>query len=187
MRNRAWFLGMKLEELLIQKKKVIADKWFDAVVDTYPAETCKFIKSQKNPFSNPVGNTTQKGLTVLMDELLGEMDPDTINSFLDPIIRIRAIQDFTPSKAVSFLFSLKEIIKDQLKDKDFDDNTLIELNQFNKKIDSLALIGFDIYMKCREKIYHIKANEEKNRTFRAFERAGLIKEIPDNNAESQLV
>lgn len=179
---------MKLEELLIKKKKVIIDKWFDAVVDTYPAETCRFIKSQKNPFSNPVGDTTQKGLTVLMDELLGEMDPDTINSFLDPIIRIRAIQDFTPSRAVSFVFSLKEIIRDRLKDKDFNSyNMLIELIQFDRKIDLIAMIGFDIYVKCREKIYHIKANEEKNRTFRAFERAGLIKEIPDNNTEPQIV
>lgn len=179
---------MKLEELLLQKKQVIIEKWFDDVVNTYPSDTSKFLKSRKNPFSNPVGSTTQKGLTVLMDELLGEMNVDTINSFLDPIIRIRAIQDFTPSRAVSFVFSLKEIIRDQLKDNDFNNySILIELMQFNRKIDLIAKIGFDIYMKCREKIYHIKANEEKNRTFRAFERAGLIKEISDNNTESQLV
>jgi len=179
---------MKLEELLEQKKKVIVDKWFDIVVDTYPTDTSRFLKSQKNPFSNPVGNTTQKSLAVLMDELLGKMDTDTINSFLDPIIRIRAIQDFTPSRAVSFLFSLKEIIRDQLKDKDFDNNELlIELIQFDRKIDLIAMAGFDIYMKCREKIYDIKANEEKNRTFKAFKRAGLIKEFPDNNTEPQLV
>jgi hypothetical protein len=35
-------------------------------------------------------------------------------------------------------------------------------------------------MSCREKIYEIKGNEEKNRTFKAFERAGLIAEIPEN-------
>ncbi|MBU1052902.1 MAG: RsbRD N-terminal domain-containing protein [Proteobacteria bacterium] len=179
---------MKLEELLAQKKKVIIDKWFDAVVNTYPSDTSRFIKSQKNPFANPVGSTTHKGLSVLMDELLGEMNADTINSFLDPIIRIRAIQDFTPSGAVSFVFSLKDIIKDQFKDKEFNDHSmLIEVMQFYSKIDLVAKIGFDIYMKCREKIYHIKANEEKNRTFRAFERAGLIKEIPDNETESQLI
>jgi hypothetical protein len=38
-------------------------------------------------------------------------------------------------------------------------------------------------MKCREKIYQIKANEEKNRTFSAFERAGLIKELPGSGPE----
>ncbi|MGB5156574.1 RsbRD N-terminal domain-containing protein [Desulfobacterium sp. N47] len=178
---------MKLEEILEQKKKVIVDKWFDIVVDTYPSDTSRFLKSQKNPFSNPVGNTTQKSLAVLMDELLGKMDLDTINSFLDPIIRIRAIQDFTPSRAVSFLFSLKEIIRDQLKDKDINDTILTALTQFDRKIDLIAMAGFDIYMKCREKIYDIKANEEKNRTFKAFKRAGLIKEIPDNNTESRLV
>jgi hypothetical protein len=38
-------------------------------------------------------------------------------------------------------------------------------------------------MACREKIYELKANETRNRTFKAFERAGLIKkdpgEVPD--------
>lgn len=179
---------MKLEELLAQKKKIIIDKWFDDVVNTYPSDTSRFIKSQKNPFANPVGSTTYKGLSVLMDELLGEMNVETINSFLDPIIRIRSIQDFTPSRAVSFVFSLKDIVRNQFKDKDFNDHSmLIEVMQFYSKIDLVAKIGFDIYMRCREKIYHIKANEEKNRTFRAFERAGLIKEIPDNKTESQLV
>ena len=175
---------MLLEELLAQKKTAIVDRWFDVVAETYPADTAKFIKRQKDPFSNPVGNTTQKGLTVLMDELLGEMNCDTINSFLDPIIRIRAVQDFTPSKATSFIFSLKEIIRDQLKSKDVNDYQIsVELSQFDLKIDLIGLMAFDIYMKCREKIYQIKANEEKNRTFRAFERAGLINEFADNEPE----
>jgi hypothetical protein len=34
-------------------------------------------------------------------------------------------------------------------------------------------------MQCREKIYELKANEMKNRTFRAFERAGLVSEMPE--------
>jgi hypothetical protein len=33
-------------------------------------------------------------------------------------------------------------------------------------------------MACREKIYELKANEARDRTFRAFERAGLISKDP---------
>jgi len=169
---------MNFEELLAKNKTAVIDKWFGVVIDSYPSDTARFIKSQKDPFSNPVGGTTLKGLTGLMDELLGEMNPDTINSFLDPIIRIRAVQSFTPSQATSFIFSLKKIIRDSIINKKSDDYQIsTELSQFEQKIDSIALMAFDIYMKCREKIFQLKANEEKNRTYKVFERAGLIKEI----------
>jgi len=32
------------------------------VVDTYPADTSRFLKSQKDPFANPVGGATIQGL-----------------------------------------------------------------------------------------------------------------------------
>jgi hypothetical protein len=176
---------MRLQELLAQKKTAIIDKWFGAVVDSYPADTSKFIKTQKDPFANPVGGTTLNGLKGLLDELSGEMNSEAINSFLDPIIRIRAVQSFTPSQATSFIFSLKKIIRDLLSKNDFKDvGVLTELSQFDNKIDIIGLTGFDVYMKCREKVYQIKANEERNRTFNAFERAGLIKEFPAGGSES---
>lgn len=177
---------MNFEELLVKNKTAVIDKWFGVVIDSYPSDTAKFIKSQKDPFSNPVGGTTLKGLNGLMDELLGEMNPDTIISFLDPIIRIRAIQSFTPSQATSFVFSLKKIIRDFIINKKSGDYQIYtELSQFEQKIDSIALLAFDIYMKCREKIFQLKANEEKNRTYKVFERAGLIKEISGCYQEPQ--
>lgn len=170
---------MRLHELLVQKKTAIIDKWFGVVAESYPADTARFIKTQKDPFSNPVGGTTLNGLKGLFDELLGEMNLDKINSFLDPIIRIRAVQSFTPSQATSCVFSLKKIIRTHLNKSDFNDSGLLtELSEFDNKIDMTGLMAFDIYMKCREKIFQIKANEERNRTFSAFERAGLIKEVP---------
>ncbi len=141
------------------------------VVDTYPADTSRFLKSQKDPFANPVGGATIQGLDAMFDELFGNMDRETILTSLDPIIRIRAIQDFSPSDATGFIFFLKEILRDYIKDQ-----PLSEWLSLESKIDEIALMAFDIYLKCRETLFRIKANEEKNRTFSAFERAGLIKE-----------
>ncbi|MEE8542029.1 MAG: hypothetical protein V3S66_10250, partial [Desulfobacterales bacterium] len=53
-----------------------------------------------------------------------------------------------------------------------------ELRSLETNIDRVGLMAFDIYMRCREKIYEIKANETKNSTFNAFKRAGLLAEIP---------
>ncbi len=167
---------MNLKEFLNKRKKAIIKKWFDMVVDTYPADTSRFLKSQKDPFANPVGNTTVSGLEAVFDELLSTMNHEKIISFLDPIIRIRAVQDFSPSKAVGFTFFLKTIIRENINREKSEKHNYDELLSLESNIDELGLIGFDIYMKCREKIFDIRANEHRNRFFGAFERAGLIKE-----------
>lgn len=169
---------MRIENLLEQRKSAIVKKWFDVIIHTYPDDTSKFLKAQKDPFANPVGQTFHRGLEALFDTLLKEPDRDTISSFLDPIIRIRAVQKFTPSQAVAFLFSLKQVIRKHLANELKDAPAVLELMNLESTIDELALNAFDIYMECREKLYELKANEERNRTFAAFKRAGLISEIP---------
>ncbi len=174
---------MSLEVLLAQRKNEIIKAWFDRVVETYPADTSTFLKSQKDPFANPVGSTTLQSLKSLYGELLKGLDEKAVIPLLDPIIRIRAIQDFTPSQAVGFIFSLKKAVRHIL-NKELDRNRFEnELRLFEEQIDALSLIAFDLYMVCREKIYQLQANEVKNRTFKAFERAGLIREIPANELD----
>ena len=170
---------MAVENLLAKRKTTIVKSWFDLVVETYPEDTAKFLKSQKDPIANPVGRNTHKGLEILFDGVLGNADKETVETHLDPIIRIRAIQDFTPSQATGFIFPLKKLIRDLVQKETKSDFDAGDLLLFESRIDALALIAFDIYMKCREKIYEIKATEERNRTFKAFKRAGLIQEKPD--------
>lgn len=170
---------MRLELFLEQKKTIILKQWFDQIVQTYPADTSKFLKSQKDPFANPVGGTFKRGMEAVLDILLTGWDQDAVNSFLDPLIRIRAVQDFTPSQAVSFIFTLKAVVRDVLKKSIKDGLDVNEILRFESKIDELGLMAFNIYMTCREKIYQLQANEVKNKTFSAFERAGLVSEIPE--------
>jgi hypothetical protein len=168
---------MEFRNLLEKRKAEIVRKWFDAVADTYPADTSRFLKSQKDPFANPVGSTTLHGLQSAFEELLGEKKPERIREFLDPIIRIRAVQSFTASHATAFIFYLKHIVK-ELADKEACKPE--DIFAFWSELDEAALIAFDIYMMCREKVYEIKATEQRDRTFRAFHRAGLVNETPED-------
>jgi hypothetical protein len=170
---------MKLESVLAQKQSAIVKKWFDLVVDTYPPDTSRFLKSQKDPFANPVGSTTREGLAGLIAGLAKEPDPVAAAGHLDPIIRIRAVQNFTPGQATGFVFSLKQIIRGQMGDAAADSDMQAELAALDARVDQLCLIAFDIYVKCREKIFQIQANEQRNRFFKAFQRAGLVTEIGD--------
>jgi hypothetical protein len=59
------------------------------------------------------------------------------------------------------------------------------LLQFDLQIDALSLAAFDIFMACKEKIYDLKTNLEKNKVYRTFERAGLLTETPERDPGRQ--
>jgi len=172
-------MGTGLGKILEKNKAAIAKKWFNLAAQTYALDTAQFLKSKADPFANPVGSTMLTGLDGILDQLIHTMDPQILNSHLDSIIRIRAIQDFTPSQATAFILSLKKVLREYLAKELQDSRLTAEFIEFESKIDQICLMAFDIYMQCREKVYQISANETRNRTFRAFERAGLIAESPD--------
>ena len=106
---------MGLKKVLAEKKTSIVRKWFDKVVDTYPTDTSKFLKRQKDPFSNPVGsyNPRRAHKDILKSFLKDEPDSKILQSAADPIIRIRAVQTmFSPSQAAGFPYFLKTIIRE---------------------------------------------------------------------------
>ena len=188
--HRIWggFLQqLSLTNILLEKKDELLSSWFDRILDTYPAETAKFLKNQKDRFANPVGQAIRGGIDEIFQELLQGGDIGKISGFLDNIIRVRAIQEFTASRAVSFIFFLKGVIRDGIKDKPLTPELLEELTTLESQIDSLALIAFDIFMQCREKLYDIKANEMKNMTFRLLQRANMVSETKDAEKETNFI
>lgn len=170
---------MKLKSLLLKKRADILKRWLDVIFETYPPDTASFLKKQKNQFANPVGHTISEGIEGLFEQLLNEMEAEKVSTLLDNIIRIRAVQDFTPSKAIAFIPLLKKAIREDLKKEINESRISEELLEFELKIDDLSFLAFDIYMKCREKIYELKANESKNITYRLLQRANLICEIQE--------
>jgi len=182
---RGQYNRMQLDRLLETKKTLIVKKWFDQVMDGYAPDTAVFFKMQKDAFANPVGATTSSVLQELFDAILQKKDPRAISTIVDPLIRIRAIQNFTPSQAVGFILSLKQIIHDIIKhDSGISLNDVIS---FEAEIDKAALVGFNIYMECREKIYNLRTNEERNKIYKAFARAGLIKEVEADSPDLKFV
>ncbi len=171
-------VDMSLKDLLKKQRDSLLKKWFDLIIETYPADTSEFLKNQSG-FTNPVGQNISQGTRDIFDGLLLDAGPSEIAPFLDSVIRMRAIQDFTPSQAVGFLFLLKKVVRDELLPKIDGSGLRGELDDFESRIDTLGLLGFDIFMKCREKLYDIKANELRDRTLWLLKRSNLLTETPD--------
>jgi len=161
-----------LYELLVKNRTAVLKRWFDLTVGGYPADSHRFLTTNRNPFSNPVGAAISQGGEKLYDLLLegAVCHSEDCCAAMDKIVRIRAVQDFSASEAVGFVFLLKRAIREVM-DRDLRKHQLFEqLVTFEGRIDELALLSFEIYMQCREKIYEIRATEIRNRTSRMLQR-----------------
>jgi hypothetical protein len=159
---------MTLEHSLSQKKAAIVGRWFHLIMETYPTDASKFLSREKDRFANPVGHTISQEIEVLYEELLQSTSFDKISASLDSIIRIRSVQDYSPSQAIVFVFLLKKAIREELANDIGRNLAYDDLLTFEARIDKMVLLALDIYVKCREKVYDIRLNEVKAEGERAL-------------------
>lgn len=171
-------LDIKLLEILEEKKTTITKRWLDSIIASYPNDNSGFLMNQKDRFANPVGYTFSKGIDGILEVLVKGEDFAESLTFINDIIKVRAIQDFTPAKAMAFIFQLKTIVREELGKEIRQNQINAELFEFESKIDDLALTAFNIYVKCREQIYELRTDELKRMTFSLLKKANLMSEIP---------
>ncbi len=131
----------------------ILDAWIEKTIQIYPEQARDSIARGSERFRNPVGFTVRESLAKLLQELAGEMDAVRTTEALDGLVRLRAVQDCTPAEAVCFVFLLRQIIREHDAGEQFPD--------FERRIDELALMTFDQYVKCREDLALVRINEAK--------------------------
>jgi hypothetical protein len=151
-----------LAATLVENKAGLVAKWLEKTLRIYPESSANYLSQQQDQFQNPVGYRLKEGLGILFDGLVqpGENMTATHNA-LEDILRLRAVQDVSASQAVGFVFGLKQIIRTEVPAIHFPD----EYSALELRIDELALAAFDLFMKCREHIYELKANESKRMHF----------------------
>lgn len=168
---------MTFESVLAKRKAEMAEKWADLILQTYPRETQKIWGSQKDRFQNPVGVTITEATRELFSLMLDWQDAEKIAEGLDKLIRIRSVQDFSPSQAISFVFLLKKLLRDEFFQPMKKDGTLEDLLRFEAKVDNMAMMSFDIYSKGREQIYRMRVDEVKRAQRNLLKRAGMIVDV----------
>jgi hypothetical protein len=133
----------------VKSTDTIVEQWLRRILESYPPQTAQFLLQQEDPFRNPVGHNFREALTILVVEILGKMNSARVDPAIETIVRIRAVQDFTAAEAVRFVFLLREVLAGAEGHEPATD----------KRIDELALLAFDAYARCRERIAEIRGRE----------------------------
>lgn len=162
-----------LKDLLTRERAAILQRWSNTIMESYEPETTRFLKSVADKFSNPVGGAVVEGTRKIYDGLVNGVESGSgeIEDALDYIVRIRAVQEFSPAAAVGFVFLLKTVVRETLWKEIHDKKLFEELLDFESRIDGLALLAFNNYVACKATIFQMRATEIRNRTSRILERA----------------
>jgi hypothetical protein len=157
-------------DLLKERADTIVERWAEEVLSSYPSDAAALFQKQQDPFSNPIGHSVREGTRGVFQAILDGMEPGELRSQLDRIVRVRAVQDFSPSQALSFVFSLKWIVREVIPELDADPRNHREVAELDARIDGVALTAFDVYTERREEVSRLRVNEVKRQVAWVFEK-----------------
>jgi hypothetical protein len=153
---------MALRELLAKRQPALCDRWLDAVLGEYGPVTAARWRQERDPFANPIGHALSTGLPELVAAVASDRGPDErALSALQEIIRIRSVQDFTPSRAVGFVYLLRRAVREELAAELAGGAHASELAELEARIEQLALLAFDAYVAQREEMFRLRQEELK--------------------------
>ena len=175
---------MELETLLEKHRETILGRWFDLIAGSYPRATSEFLAKQADRFRNPVGHAITQSIGPIYDQVVSAMNRDELLRALDGIIRIRAVQDFTPTEAVAFVFQLKAVIRDVMDGQLRGSARWDDLADLESRIDRVALLAFEKYTECREKLDEIRNKQIESGTTKLREQASVKSADPQHKEES---
>jgi hypothetical protein len=141
-------------ELVAEHRGAVLADWLERILGTYPPETARFLRETGDPFGNPVGAALREGLGTVLDGVLGSADDARLQSALDRIVRVRAVQGMAPSAAVGFVLELEPILERLLRDSGVEGRD--ELATLHRHVARVVLAAFDVYSGCREQVYEIR-------------------------------
>jgi hypothetical protein len=157
-------------ELLKERTDTIIERWVEIVLSSYSPEAAVLFQKQKDPFANPIGASVRKGTRGVFEAILDGMDKEALRSHLDEIVRARAVQEMHPSQALSFVFTLRSIIRDVIPELEADPRFHREVADLDEMIDRVALTAFDVYTECREEVSQLRINDVKRQVAWVFEK-----------------
>ena len=145
------------------------EEWLACTIGTYPEQTRRLLREDRDWFRNPVGHTLDASLRGLTEELFGRFDRARVTAWLDAVVHLRAVQDFSPADAVGFV-ALARHAADRVSEHGSPGLSPGALDVLGARIEDMVAIAADLFNRCRDKIHAIGARAARRRVF-VLERA----------------
>lgn len=150
-------------DILRSHKKELAAKWVDAVFTTYPLETTGFLRTRNDPFTNPVAHMTRQAADALLDALIGEeVDPEAVKAAVERFVKLRAVQKFSPGQSMAVFYLMKPVLRQIALPEMLACDQLDAYLNMESRLDTIALLAFDIYVNARDTVAEARIREIKN-------------------------
>jgi hypothetical protein len=172
-----------LRDVLQPHRSEVLDRWRGLVLDSYPEEAARFFRKERDRFKNPVGQSIQRATETIVDGVLLERGTEGVADALESLVRIRAVQDFSPSEAVAFVFLLKRVVREVLEETSGEATPRVLLSELESRVDALALAAFEAYARCREELHEIRLRSSQRRVAVLLER--YDREVPEGPTDNE--
>ena len=168
--------GLKLSGFISDNLDALAGSWLDAIVGTYHEDAAGFIKGKEDRIHNPMGYAIREMVDAVLGCLARGCEGQELDSAMFPVIQMRAVQEFSPSEAVSFIILLKDAVAGMAR-KEADEGLMLELHE---AVLGLLSRAFDLYSGCRERLSEIKQEELKRNLYMLLRKSDMV-ELKDGS------
>jgi len=152
-----------------QMRDLFVREWLASTLRTYPEQTGRFLSHERDRFRNPVGHTLRAALSALAGELFGSFDRTRVTASLGEVVRLRAVQEFSPAEAVEFVTLARHAARGLAKT-EHPQLAAGALEVLNARIDDMVVMAADLFEQCRVEVRAIAARAARRRVF-VLERA----------------
>jgi len=162
-----------LEDLLHENREAIALKWVELVIRAYPGETGAFLSRESDPFANPVGAMIRNAAPFLVAALAEGEVGGGASQGLRELMRIRSVQDLTPSEAVAIVPLLRRAVLEVVGG-EIEAAGPAAMAELAERCENLLLVAFEAFTESRERLYEARLHERDRHRASLLARAGRV-------------
>ena len=154
---------MNTQQIFRDKTDKIVKLWVEAVINCYPDRSRPALSSNMDPFTNPVGGMIREAAQGLVLAISGaDIQIEQIKKSIERLIKIRAVQALSPGEAIGIIYLFKPILRAEILPQMNKPSSFSEYLDIESRLDTLAMMAFDLYVHDRDVLADIRIKEIRN-------------------------
>ncbi|MCX7857271.1 MAG: hypothetical protein N2513_04740 [Deltaproteobacteria bacterium] len=135
---------------------ILAEAWFEKILDTYHPETKSFYMDEKNIFLNPIGATYRENInTILLAIVSEEFYSEKVHLALENMIKIGCLHGYSCFDGKSYTELLEKVLEERQ----------IQVSEgiahkIKEAMKELSIYEQDVYSKVAERLKNLKTKEK---------------------------